>query len=851
MIILNVYRSPKHAHCHVSKFFNHIEDLLNFLLPAAKTFILCGDLNIDLLQKSSNRSELLRIFNSFGLKSFVNSPTRVAGSSATCIDHVFANLHETELFVETITTAVSDHYGNFLFLPHHTFHASSPDFIIKRSFKKDNYDSFEELLAHYNWNFILSDEVSTNEKFSLYLSKVVEFFNKAFPKQKIRIKNSQKPWRTAELKAKGQQVKLLYDDYRFCKSPAAKAKYRAEKKAYDKSIKTAMRDYFSTKLEKADNKVKCAWKLINNKRNKKENDYCCKEIVSDGKTITEPYRICEIFNRFFVNISTTSTGGAIPEILGLINDSPSQLCISEFDAEDVKKAISDINNKTTAGEDEISVGLISKFSHHFVPHLVTLFNACLKEGIFPSALKISKVRPLFKKGDHKDVNNYRPIALTSAFSKIFEKAIALRVTDFLEDNNLFHPSQFGYRKSISTANAIDFSLDIIVRGLEDKQSTIGVFLDLSKAFDRVEFNILLTILRKLGFHLSLINLLHSFLTDRKQFVVLSHNDKEYRSSLLTPTCSVPQGSILGPLLFLIYINFIPTLADVKNVCMFCDDTTLIYKAPDNKENEISIYASLNNYIQILQQFNLTVNQSKTKFMNFKSYGGARNCDLSVFIDGSEVEQVDHLKFLGVYIDEMLTWNHHVSNLLDKLSSVLFLLKRISYICTLQVRIMVYHACFHSNISYCLLLWGNTSLSNLQQVLVYQKSALRLIFHLKKDTSCKNYFQNHRIFTVFAQYVFLLLVNIKRNEHKLQTVAAVHNYPTRSGHLLKTERSRLKISSQSPLQNGIKYFNLLPLRCRNLGLSAFRKTLKVALINLAPYNLNEIEIFLPKIELNDK
>ena len=776
----------------------------------------------------------------------------MACSSATCIDHVFSNLHDTDLFVETITTAVSDHYGNFLLLPNHTFDTKDSYCTqTKRSFKAHNYESFETLLAKCDWTFIYNNNTTVDERFTLFLSKIVNLFNQAFPKRSVNINCNRKPWRTAAIKAMGQRVKLLYDDYRFCKSSAVRKLYRTEKKAYDKSIKAAMKEHFSKKLENAENKIKCAWKLINNKRNNKKSSNSCEELVMNGDVIKDPSTICEVFNNFFVNVSTSAGGSKVPSVLEQMEEYSSRLCITEFHKEDIEKAISDIKNKSATGDDEISISLICKYSHHFLPHLVFLFNTCLHEGCFPSVLKIAKVRPLFKKGDPREVNNYRPIALTSSFSKIFEKALASQITNFLEDNNLLHPHQYGYRRSISTADAIAYSLETIVQGLEDKHSTVGVFLDLSKAFDKVEYEILLAILQKLGLHQSLINLVRSFLTNRKQFVVINYNDLEFRSSMATPSCSVPQGSILGPLLFLIYINFIPILAEANNVCMFCDDTTLIYKAPTIIENEISIHSSLNSYIQTLGQFNLAVNQSKTNFICFKSHGAVNNCNLSVFIDSAEITQVNHIKFLGVYIDETLTWNYHVANLLDKLSSVLFLLKRIAQVCTLPVRLMVYHSCFHSNISYCLIIWGNTSVSNLTQVLIYQKNALRLIFHLKRDASCKEHFKKYSIFTIFAQYVYLLLINIKKHEDKLSDVGSSHQYNTRKGYLLKSNLSRLKVASVLPMQNGIKYFNLLPLTIRNLGLSSFKKTLKSELCALAPYDFQEISKFLPTLKVNNK
>jgi len=449
------------------------------------------------------------------------------------------------------------------------------EYIEKRIFKEDNFGGFEKLLYDYEWDKIYTMDCSIDEQFSHFLEKIKFFFDMAFPKKRIRVrKNATPEWLTPEIKESRRKLKLLYKDAKELGVSSLRNSFKIEKKKYKRTIREAQRSCYTRKIETSSNKVKGAWNVVNSMRRSKNKDVGCLEVLVEDRVVKNPQRICDIFNNFFVNVSTTTLKGVAPNLFDGISVPNDHLTIEELGIDDIEKAISDLKNKSTSGDDEISLGLISRFSSFFLPHLHRFFNGFLQQSLFPPALKISRIKPLFKGGDPKLVTNYRPIALTSAFSKIFEKVLATRITEFLEEKNLLHASQFGYRQNRSTADAINHTVEIIVQALEKGWSTVAVFLDLSKAFDKVDFSILLSILAHLRFGNPLIRLIHSFLYGRQQYVFLVQNGKEYRSSFRSPTCSVPQGSILGPLLFLLYINWLPILAGIEDVCMFCDDTVM-------------------------------------------------------------------------------------------------------------------------------------------------------------------------------------------------------------------------------------------------------------------------------------
>lgn len=278
--------------------------------------------------------------------------------------------------------------------------------------------------------------------------------------------------------------------------------------------------------------------------------------------------------------------------------------------------------------------------------------------------------------------------------------------------------------------------------------------------------------------------------------------------------------------------------------MFCDDTKLLFTAQNDAENEVKIFCALNHFIQVLERFNLAVNINKTKYMRFSKRICEENSShsFSVFIDETELEEVNEINFLGINVDRSLTWDTHIVKLLNKLNSSLYLLRRLAPICDLKTLLSVYHAIFHSHISYGLLLWGATSVSNLDSVLIMQKKAVRVIFRLHKDTSCQNFFRDHKIFTIYGQYVFQLLLFIKKNPNLFTTVGSTHCYPTRHGDILQNDlptRSST-ICDKLPTKTGLKYFNSLPKHVRNLDEKNFKKSLKMSILKAAPYNFAEID-----------
>jgi len=287
-------------------------------------------------------------------------------------------------------------------------------------------------------------------------------------------------------------------------------------------------------------------------------------------------------------------------------------------------------------------------------------------GIFPDALKLAKITPIYKAGDKSSITNYRPISVLNSFSKIYEKVFLNRLNDYLTSLNFFHDGQFGFRKNRSTQLALVSFLDTITEALDNNHYVISLFLDLSKAFDTIDHHILLRKMHNLGIRGVALEYIKSYLTNRFQCVTIDGTSSDLRGVI----CGVPQGSILGPILFLIYINDLQYCSSLLKLLLFADDTTLLYSS----KNLDSLMAVVNReLLQLSEWFNLnklSLNISKSNYMLFSSHKDISPI-LDVKIGHHVIQRVSSTKFLGVEIEDNLLWTNQIAKIEKKISASIF------------------------------------------------------------------------------------------------------------------------------------------------------------------------------------
>ena len=358
------------------------------------------------------------------------------------------------------------------------------------------------------------------------------------------------------------------------------------------------------------------------------------------------------------------------------------------------------------------------------PMFVHLINCSLSSGKCPDMSKIARVIPVYKnKGEKNLFTNYRPISLLPIFSKIIEKLVYNKIFHFLVRYGILFKSQYGFRKGHNTTHAtLDF-LKTIENAMKENELSIGVFCDLSKAFDTLDHEILLMKLDHYGIRGKWLSWIRSYLTNRQQYVDMDGT----KSSLAPILYGVPQGSILGPLLFLIYINDLPAALDKVIPVMFADDTNLVIKGKNINELVTTLNAELDSLSDYFKANKLKLNVDKTKLVCFRKKG----YDLSegipdVILDGSILECEKDTTFLGITLDEHLTWENHCNKVANKMAKNTGVLNRVKKSLPTCSLLTIYNSLIFSHLCYGLEVWGATFEKNLKRIVGIQKKAIRII-----------------------------------------------------------------------------------------------------------------------------
>jgi hypothetical protein len=435
-------------------------------------------------------------------------------------------------------------------------------------------------------------------------------------------------------------------------------------------------------------------------------------------------------------------------------------------------------------------------------------NKSISSGSFPSRLKYSIVKQLFKKGDRDNMANYRPISLLTSFSKIFEKLIYERLLQHIKINNILSEEQFGFRPSTSTDKASYKLINEILNAMNERKMVGGIFCDLQKAFDCVNHNILISKLEFYGIAGKTLKLINSYLEGRYQNVVLDGNLSDSTSRWGLVRHGVPQGSILGPLLFLLYINDLPKIVkDKSEVVLYADDTSIII----TNFNLTNITNTANKILQNIDQWFtsnlLSLNADKTHYMQFVTKTSCLT-DLHVMCKNKEIENTDGTKFLGLTLDNTFTWKKHIDSIVPRLSSACFAVRAVKPILSQESLKMVYFSYFHSIMSYGLIFWGSSCHSNI--VFKLQKRAIRIMMGIKDRESCREYFRKLKILPLQSQYIYSLLLFVVNNRQHFITNADVHSVNTRNNldfHLL--------VYQKGVHYNGVRLFNILPSSIKQL------------------------------------
>ena len=731
LVILGVYRPP--GNNAIDQFLTTLQHCMRLFDKKSNELILAGDLNLDLLkyQLHKQTADYIDILVSHQMLPYIVRPTRIKHSSATLIDHIFMkgnrNVVSGILATEIAGShGYTDHFPVFCIIDLKIRETPGTPFV-KRYFTSDGHRKRREGLVYEDWSE-LYQENDPNTIYDSIQSKYCSHYNqnltsKTYSKNNKRL--PREPWMTHDLlsdirkrnKLVKQKDKL--NEYKQLRNDIVKRKRKAEKNYYEKKINECWKD------------LKGMWNILKMAMNQVSNKTSLPTAFnSDGKWISDKKENANNFNEFYSNVgpkANASIPGSQKTARQYLEKSQARNAYSiftpTFRENDIKLAAQKLNKKTSTDTYGVSQAIMIDDIEFLAKPLTHLMNCSITTGTCPDGSKISRVIPVYKdKGHNYLYDNYRPISLIPALSKIMERLICDKITEFLVRFKVLYKSQYGFRKNHNTTHAtLDF-LKTIESALEENEYGVGIFCDLSKAFDTLDHDILIEKLKHYGIRGPILNWICSYLKDRKQYVDLDGTN----SGLRTMSVGVPQGSILGPLLFLIYVNDLPAALDLLRPIMFADDTNLVIKGKNLGNLKTLIQSELNELADFFKANRLKLNVGKTKLICFRKKGVAIDeVQFEICLNDEKIKIEDSASFLGMTIDCHLTWEKHCQEVSNKVSRTTGILGRLKNFLPSSALKTIYDSLFMSHVQYGLEVWGGNSASKgMKRLCGLQKKAIR-------------------------------------------------------------------------------------------------------------------------------
>ena len=797
-----------------------LRDINQYFLETRHTQIeiFVGDININLNENSDVTAEYVALLGQHGFVSCINDATRCEGNSNSCIDHIFLKrklkLDKMKFQSYVIHASLTDHFPIMLNISN-----TSDSKLTEIGKKGERIVSFVDrerldgLLTSEGWERVLSCE-DPNRATTDFVDSFLNYVGLSTEtKSHVCCYKKIKPWITegiiTAIKHRDKLKRNLIKKFR----QEQEQVYRDYRNMLKKLINKTKNDYYRDQINKNGKNTKKIYQIIKSATNETSGGRDSKiEIVKEnGDPLSNDRDMADYCNEFFIGIGEQMAREIkktnIP--MNMKFNNIKSLYLKPVTENEVLKYISSLKNSASPGEDGIGSELIKNIHLHILKPLAHIINLIFRTGIVPEYFKTSIVVPIYKSGDKNQITNYRPISLINNFSKILEKALKERLINFLNSCNILSDKQYAFLENMSTNDAMCQLVTEITNQLNEGRKAMAVFLDLAKAFDTVPHHILLEILSRYGVRGPVLSVFESYLKDRHQRVRVNG----IVSDAQTITMGIPQGTVLGPILFLIYINPLLKEIDIRgSLLAYADDTVMVFSGDTWEGVKCLAESGLERVKNWFDYYRLSLNLNKTKFISFSQTEKNRPTFNSLEVGDSLILGTDTIKYLGITIDCHLKWKDHVARIVHGLKRLIHKFYILREILNEKLLISVYKALVESVIRYGILVWGGMYKASLQCLNVLQNYILKIIFKKPKLFHTALLYSEN-ILNVRCLYILTVSRFMIKSTNKSHISHSLSTRNKQAGNL-SIPKNKTTLNLKSIIYLGPKIYNALPhnLRC---------------------------------------
>lgn len=807
-----IYRSPN------GRFENFIRGLPR-ILDAIKNpnaiNLLLGDININLLN-SHTSGDYLNLMSEKGFTSYCDKPTR----GENCLDHmfVFPNVG-SEGKVLILDTKLTDHSA-VLFKYNLTRDNEHTERVKTFSKKEINFETLTNELKEENWENVLSmeDPEQSIELFTNTIESYIERNSVTLTKKVLKAKS---PWITDGLiNCLDKRDKLHRKSRRQPFNPTVKAEYNRYRNKLNNIIAKSKSSYFANQISHAKGDKRKIYKTINEAINYKPQKSGDVEKIKVGNIVfdsqVKPKKVADEFNSHYIQVGSFGSSSALVGQQRVSSpdsrDSTRSMYLNLTSEREIGRILDSMRGDSAPGHDNIQIKFLKRITAFIVKPLTYIFNLCMKIGVFPKQFKLAIIRPIFKKGDVQNVSNYRPISLTSAFSKIFERVIKHRFCKFLDENNILSPSQYGFRQGRNTNDAVVDVSEFGYEAMDEGHMAAIVLMDQSKAFDRVDHRVLIDILSSIGLRGKVLDLFKSYLSERVQQVKIKDTLSEKMTS---GHFSTPQGTCLSPILYNVYVHKMYNLQLGGRLVSYADDTALCVKGKTWQDVFQCIQSDMKIINSWFDEHNLSLNLDKTKILPlcivYNKLPPQRQLVIhnqtcnSINCTCGSIDIVTQWTYLGVELDAHLRWDIHINKLAKRLRRLIGSFLALRTFLKPNLLKEIYFALCQSTLEYAICAYGRANNNALSELKVVQNTLLKIILRKVRLYSTVQLYKEAKVLNIVSLFNKQACLFVYK--HNLVTFTE-HQYNLRKRNV-QIPRKNTSKGQKSISFTGVKIFQKLP------------------------------------------